>query len=173
VFGIGSNPLVSHQISGDQDILIQKFDGEDKGRLVWSRNIYSLTTGVEIVIDNFGGAQVTNNGHFIYVLMHSDSTISTLKHLRFVKMSTIDGSIILAKGSYESFNSAEYISRNFDMQISLDDNFLYMNYITELSSTISTGALLKLDYNMDHVYNIHLEETTSGNHDFTTLAISS
>ena len=60
------------------------------------------------------------------------------------------------------------------MQISLDDNFLYMNYITELSSTISSGALLKLDNNMDHVYNIHLEETTSGrNHDFTTLAISS
>ena len=40
VFGIGSNSIVSH-ISGDTDILIQKLDSEDKGRIVWSRNLYT------------------------------------------------------------------------------------------------------------------------------------
>jgi hypothetical protein len=46
---------VSH-LSGDTDILIQKFDGEDNGRIVWSRNLY--TDEPYTVIDQVAGAYV-------------------------------------------------------------------------------------------------------------------
>lgn len=45
------------------------------------------------------------------------------QHMRFVKMSAVDGSIILAKGSNPSVNAKELMSRRFDMQISLDGNY--------------------------------------------------
>jgi hypothetical protein len=53
VFGFGSNSLVSH-LSGDTDILIQKLDGEDNGRIVWSRNLY--TNEPSTVTDQVVGA---------------------------------------------------------------------------------------------------------------------
>jgi hypothetical protein len=53
VFGIGSNSLVSH-LSGDTDILIQKLDGEDNGRIVWSRNLF--TNEPSTVTDQVVGA---------------------------------------------------------------------------------------------------------------------
>jgi len=87
-------------------------------------------------------------------------------------MSSVDGSIILAKGSVPNSNPFEYLSRRFDMQITSDGNSLYINYVREISASITTGAILKLDSNLDLVNNYYLKETIGGvSHDFTSIAL--
>ena len=92
--------------------------------------------------------------------------------MRFVKMSAVDGTIILAKGSVPGSNPFEFLSRRLDVQISADGNNQYINYVSEISATIRTGAILKLDFNMDSLYSYYLDETLAGiSHDFTSIAL--
>jgi hypothetical protein len=59
------------------------------------------------------------------------------------------------------------------MQISSDGNYQYINYVREISASITTGAILKLDYNMDTMYSYFLNENLAGtfSHDFTSIAL--
>ncbi len=43
----------------------------------------------------------------------------------------------------------------------------------EISATVTTGAILKLDYNMDPLYSYYLDETLAvgESHDFTSIAL--
>ena len=43
----------------------------------------------------------------------------------------------------------------------------------EISATVTTGAILKLDYNMDPLYSYYLDETLAvgASHDFTSIAL--
>jgi hypothetical protein len=118
----------------------------DRVRVVWARNVY--VSGFGIVEDRPAAMEVSGDGHWVYIAIHTVDSANN-EFMRWVKMSTIDGSIKMAKGSY-SGSTFERPNRKYSSFLSFDNTEWWIPIQRKLTPTNTwTAAIIKLDTNLD------------------------
>jgi hypothetical protein len=89
----------------------------DRVGVVWARNLY--VGGFGIVEDRPAAMEVSGDGHWVYIALHTVDSANN-EFMRWVKLSAIDGSIKLAKGSYQG-STFERPNRKYSSFLSFDN----------------------------------------------------
>lgn len=168
--GQGSNSYVSHA-SGQTDTFIFKVEiGDLSSKLIWARSLYISGGGpFEIKPAAFS---LTDDDHWLYVGLHTiDPSLKQI--MRWVKLSTIDGTLKIGKGSWTSAME-EKASRRLANVMSLDMNIWWVTIAAKVPAAGTwSAAIVKLDNNLD-VMNYHYIQENGVNriHDISTISIS-
>ena len=117
LIGHSSSKYVSQSPSIEQDAYLLKMDVTgDRIVVVWARNLY--VGGLGIIKDYPASMDVSGDGHWVYIALHTVD-IANNEFIKWAKLSVIDGSIMLAKGSF-SGSSFERPNRKYSSILSFD-----------------------------------------------------
>ena len=115
---------------------------------------------------------MTNDGNWIYLALHTVDSLSAERFL-WVKLSAIDGSMIIMKGSWLGGNFERPI-RRFGSILSEDEKswFVLMKRKLTAASSWSSGVI-KMDVWLDPIYNQYINENNVNTvHELTSIALS-